>query len=65
MTGWAEGRRVAGLEKDYERQLAETVGCPECGAVAGERCSNVHDGLPLEKQPAHWRRIRAAEGSGT
>lgn len=60
MTGWAEDREYAALEKDNERQLAELVACPECGAVPGERCANVHDGQPLEKLPAHWRRIRAA-----
>ena len=61
MTGWAEERRLEGLEHDHERQQAEQVACPECGAVVGERCSNVHDGKPLGKLPAHWRRLRAAE----
>lgn len=65
MTGWAEDREHAALEKDYEQQQAELVACPECGAVVGERCSNVHDGKPLGKLPAHWRRIRAAEGVGS
>lgn len=60
MTSWAERRREAGLEKDHERQQAELVPCPECEAPAGERCRNVHDGLPIEKQPAHWRRLLAA-----
>lgn len=62
MTAWAEGQRAAALRKDYERSEAEQVPCPEtgCGAGVGERCRNVHDQLPLEKQPAHWRRIRAA-----
>jgi hypothetical protein len=60
VTGWAEDREYAALEKDHERLQAETVACPECGAVPGERCANVHDGLPLEKQPAHWKRIKAA-----
>lgn len=63
MTGWAERQREAGLEKDFERQQAEQVPCtePGCGAAVGEQCRNVADGLPLVKQPAHWRRIKAAE----
>lgn len=61
MTEWAASREYAALEKDHERQLAELVACPECEAVVGERCRSVHDGQPIEKQPAHWRRIKAAE----
>lgn len=61
MTSWAEGRRDAALWRDYERSEAEKVPCPECHAEPGVRCRNVHDGEPIEKQPAHWRRIRAAE----
>jgi hypothetical protein len=61
MTGWAEARRVAKLEKDYERQEAERVECPECHAPVGVRCQNLDGGGPLGKLPAHWRRIRAAE----
>lgn len=60
MTAWADRRREAELERDYERQQAELVACPECEAPVGVRCRNVHDGLPIEKQPAHWRRILAA-----
>lgn len=60
MTEWAVDREYAALERDNERQQAERVACPECGAIPGERCSNVHDGQPLGKLPAHWRRIRAA-----
>lgn len=65
MTSWAERQREAGLELDNERQQAETVLCPECQARVGERCRNVHDGSPLEKQPAHWRRLKAAEENQT
>jgi hypothetical protein len=61
VTSWAEQRRVAALELDHARQEAQKVACPECQAPVGERCRNVHDGAPIEKQPAHWRRIRAAE----
>lgn len=64
MTSWAEQRREAALELDHARQEAETVVCPECEAAVGERCRNVHDGLPIEKQPAHWRRIKAAGAEG-
>lgn len=65
MTTWAERRREAGLELDHVRQEAEQVACPECEAVAGERCRNVHDGQPIEKQPAHWRRLKAAGAEGS
>lgn len=65
MTSWAEGRREAALWRDYERQQAERVACPECEAPVGERCRNVGDGLPLEKFPAHWRRIKASDESGS
>lgn len=61
MTSWAERQREAGLELDNERLEAQKVACPECQAPVGERCRNVHDGQPLVKFPAHWRRIRAAE----
>ena len=64
MTQWAEDRRAAGLEKDFEQQQAELVACPECHAPVGERCRNVHDGPPLGRLPAHWRRLRAAETAG-
>lgn len=61
MTSWAESRREAALQRDYERQQAEQVECPECHAGVGERCRNVHDGQPIRKLPAHWRRLRAAD----
>ena len=61
MTSWAEARRLAALELDHVRQEAQRVECPECLVEAGERCRNVHDGQPLKRLPAHWRRIRAAE----
>lgn len=66
MTSWAEQRREAALQLDHARQEAEQVPCPECEAGVGVRCRNVHDGVPIEKQPAHWRRVKAAaeaEGS--
>lgn len=62
MTSWAEQRRVSALELDHARLEAEKVVCPECQAAVRERCRNVHDGVPIEKQPAHWRRIKASEG---
>lgn len=47
-----------------ERELAERVMCrPKpwgCGAPAGQTCTNLHTGRPLQGQPAHWCRIRAA-----
>lgn len=61
MTGWAEGRREAALWRDFERSEAEQVACPECHQPAGERCQNLDGGGPLEKFPAHWRRIKASE----
>ncbi len=64
MTSWAERRREAGLEWDNERLEAEQRSCPECQAGVGETCRNVHDGSLLERLPAHWRRIRAADSSG-
>ena len=60
MTGWAERQREAALEKDNERLEAEQVACPECSAGVGETCRDVHNGQPLGKLPAHWRRIKAA-----
>lgn len=63
MTGWAENREFAALEKDYWRDRALEFDCdePGCGAGVGKPCRSVHDGEPLVKQPAHWRRIKAAE----
>ena len=60
MTQFAEDREYAAREKDFERQEAEKLPCPECQAPVGERCRNVHDGQPLGRFPAHWRRIKAA-----
>lgn len=50
----------ADAEWRMERDNALTVPCPECGAMEGNPCLNVHDGEPIEKQPAHWRRIAAS-----
>lgn len=58
MTGWAESRREAALWRDFERSEAEQVACPECHVPAGERCQNLDGGGPLERLPAHWRRIK-------
>lgn len=63
MTSWAERRREASLEKDFERQQAERVDCPGCGAAVGERC-RFTDGVPLGKFPAHWQRIKASDELG-
>ena len=63
MTSWAERRREAGLEWDNERAEAEKHPCPECEAGVGETCRNVHDGQPLERLPAHWRRLKAGESA--
>lgn len=60
MTQWAEDRRTAALAKDFERQQAERVDCPGCGASAGERCQFT-DGVPLGRFPAHWQRIKASD----
>lgn len=60
MTSWAERHEHAALEKDNERLEAERVTCPECEAPVGETCRDVHNGQPLGKLPAHWRRIKAA-----
>lgn len=42
---------------------AEQVPCTEdgCGALVGETCRNVHTGDPLERLPAHAKRIRAGQ----
>lgn len=61
MTSWAERDRDGSLWRDYERQQAERVACPECAAPVGETCRDVHNGQPLGRFPAHWRRIKAAD----
>lgn len=60
MTSWAESRRDAALRRDFERQQAERVDCPGCGALAGESCV-ASDGVPLGKSPAHHQRIKASD----
>lgn len=62
MTGWAHERAVADAEWRMERDLAETVVCPEpkCVAPVGVTCRNFWSGAPLEGQPAHVKRIKAA-----
>jgi hypothetical protein len=47
------------------RSEAETVVCPEprCHAGVGVTCRNFYTGLELENQPAHAKRIKAAESS--
>lgn len=72
MTSWAEGRRLAALERDHERQQALTVACPAppqgCEAAVGEECRNLRTGMPLEHQVAHDRRCilasQAMQGDG-
>ena len=61
MTSWAERREEAALELDNDRIEFGQVPCPECGAGVGERCRDVHNGQPLGKLPAHWRRIKASD----
>lgn len=62
MTSWAERQRDADAAWRHQRMTAETVPCtePGCGAFVGETCRNVHTGQPLEKLPAHAKRIRSA-----
>ncbi len=46
-----------------ERDLAETIRCPQpgCTAQVGETCINLITGVALENQPAHALRIRDAQ----
>jgi hypothetical protein len=48
------------LEWLAERELAETVDCTDCPAVAGMTCVNRFSGRPLTGPPAHPARIRRA-----
>ena len=43
-----------------ERDAAQTVACPTCGVDVDETCLNLTWRTPLDNQPAHYRRIRAA-----
>lgn len=59
---------VADLEFRMERELAESVACPRCGArrrIEGQRkadlCCNTGRGTALHG-PAHWQRIKKAGG---
>lgn len=63
MTGWARRRELADSEWRMERDQAETIACPEpsCGAAVGEHCRNINDGGPLERLPAHGKRIKDAD----
>ena len=62
VTEWARRLSLEDAEWRMERDLAETVVCPEvqCHAVVGETCRNLSSGQVLENQPAHARRIRDA-----
>lgn len=60
MTSWAERQRDADATWRHTRMTAERVPCTECSALEGETCRNVHTGQPLEHQPAHAKRIKAA-----
>jgi hypothetical protein len=62
MTSWAERQRDADATWRHTRLTAETVPCVDCDARVGETCRNVHTGDPLERLPAHAKRIKAAEG---
>lgn len=54
-------RPLKNLEWLGQRDEAEQFTCLECDAAPGEHCVNVRSGAELEKLPAHWRRIKAAE----
>ncbi|MCF7550993.1 hypothetical protein [Pseudonocardia sp. WMMC193] len=43
-----------------ERDAAQTVPCPTCGVDVDETCQHLDGSGPLDRQPAHYRRIRAA-----
>jgi hypothetical protein len=65
MTSWAERQRAADETWRHDRVTAETVPCtePDCGALVGETCRNVHTGQPLERQAAHAKRIEAGRAA--
>lgn len=52
------------LDDQADRDRAEQVACPPrplgCATPAGEPCRNLTTGQPLEHQPAHSARLRAA-----
>jgi hypothetical protein len=52
------------LTDQADRDRAETVPCPDrprgCAMPAGTTCRNLTTGEPLEHQPAHFARLRAA-----
>lgn len=60
-------REVADYEFRMERELAESVACPRCGARRrtvgrpADPCSNTGCGTAL-RGPAHWQRIKKARG---
>lgn len=60
MTEFARRREEAALESDNDRHEFQRVACPECDAEPGKPCRDVHNGQPLGKLPAHWRRVKAA-----
>jgi hypothetical protein len=65
VTGWVRRRDLDDAEWRMARSEAETVACPEprCLARVGVTCQNFWSGEALENQPAHAKRIKAAESS--
>lgn len=60
MTGRTR-HELADHEWRMTRAEAEQVTCPECHAAPGQPCTNLTDGQPLGRLPAHWRRIHTAD----
>lgn len=46
------------------RAGALRVPCPDCPARIGDPCKNLGTGLPLERRPAHERRLWNADALG-
>ncbi|TKG67032.1 zinc finger domain-containing protein [Prauserella endophytica] len=60
MRSWEARRKHASEAWLEERNSAERVDCPACGAPAGSTCTHP-DGVPLGASPAHSERITAAD----
>jgi hypothetical protein len=61
MTSWAERQDAADAEWRIEREKAQQVACPRCGAGVGVTCTNPYTGEAFKRAPAHWQRIWVVE----
>jgi hypothetical protein len=55
--------RIRDVTAAAEREHAERVSCPDCGAQPGQPCRNLRTGEPLTRQPAHQARITTTEAT--